>query len=188
MNAIFELLPLLLFLVVSKLVDIYWATAVLIGSSALHILYFVIRKQPVPKKTWMLFGLISVFGGLTIFFQDDAFIKWKVTIINFLFATILLVGNAIFNKNFIKELMKDALELPEKVWHKMNLAWVGFFTFCALLNLYVAYNFDQDTWVNFKVFGLLGLTFAFAIITIFSVQKYLPEEPQETQQESEKSK
>jgi len=188
MNAIFEFLPLVLFLIVSKLADIYWATATLIGSSALHLMYFKVKGQLIPKKTWMLFGMISVFGGLTIFFQNDAFIKWKVTIINLLFAIILIVGNYLFKKNFIKELMSEALTLPENVWNKMNLSWAGFFTFCALLNLYVAYNFEQATWVNFKVFGLLGLTFVFAILTILVVQKYLPEEQEENNQESEKIK
>ena len=121
------------------------------------------------------------FGGLTIFFQNEAFIIWKVTVVNLLFAIGLLVSNYIFKKNLIKSFLQEALTLPENVWNRLNLAWAAFFTFSGALNIYVAYNFELDTWVNFKVFGLTGLTFAFTIVTIFSVYKYLP-----TEEESEK--
>ncbi|REL26576.1 septation protein A [Thalassotalea euphylliae] len=176
MQALFEYVPLVLFFVVYKFYDIYMATGVLIVGSLLHILYFVVTKQKVPTKNWVIFGLIAGFGGLTIFLQDDTFLKWKVTIVNGIFAVALLVSNYVFKKNLIKQLMSEALELPEKIWDKLNLSWAGFFAFCGALNIYIAFNFSQEIWVNFKVFGLMGLTFAFTIGTIVSVHKHLPQE------------
>lgn len=185
MHAIFEYLPLIIFFVFYKFGDLYWATGSLIVTSALQILYFVMKKQPIPKRNWVFFALIAVFGGLTIFFHDDAFIKWKVTIINALFAIALVVSNSFFNKNLIKELMGESLPLPDKVWGKLNLSWAIFFLVCAILNIYIAYNFSLETWVNFKVFGLMGLTFVFAISTVFALYKYLPQEDDETKSNEE---
>jgi intracellular septation protein len=185
MHAIFEYLPLVIFFIFYKFGDLYWATGSLVVTSALQILYYVVKKQPIPKKNWLFFGLIAVFGGLTIFFHDDAFIKWKVTIINALFAIGLVVSNSFFNKNLIKELMGESLPLPEKIWGNLNLAWALFFLVCAILNIYIAYNFSLETWVNFKVFGLMGLTFIFAISTIFALYKYLPQEEDETERSKE---
>jgi len=187
MHAIFEYLPLVIFFVFYKFGDLYWATGSLIITSALQILYYVVKKQPIPKRNWVFFALIAIFGGLTIFFHDDTFIKWKVTIINALFSIALVVSNSFFNKNLIKELMGESLPLPEKIWGKLNLAWAIFFLVCAILNIYIAYNFSLETWVNFKVFGLMGLTFVFAISTVFALYKYLPQEENEPESNEEKN-
>jgi intracellular septation protein len=185
MHAIFEYLPLVIFFVFYKFGDLYWATGSLIVTSAIQILFYVIKKQPIPKRNWIFFALIAVFGGLTIFFQDDAFIKWKVTIINALFAVVLIVSNSFFNKNLIKELMGESLPLPENIWSNLNLAWATFFMVCAILNIYIAYNFPLETWVNFKVFGLMGLTFTFAILTVVALYKYLPQEDDDSKSHEE---
>lgn len=179
MHALLEYIPLIIFFVVYKFVDIYWATGALIATSALQILFFIVRKQPVPKRNWVFFALIAVFGSLTIFFHDDTFLKWKVTIINGIFAAALLISDFVFKKNLIKEFLQEALTLPEPIWRKLNLAWVAFFLICGGLNIYIAFNFDQETWVNFKVFGLTALTFVFAIGSIFSLYKYLPQDDEE---------
>ncbi len=176
MHAFFEFIPLVVFFVVYKFVDIYWATGALIITSALQILYFIASKKKVPTKMWVFFGLIAGFGGLTIFLQDDTFLKWKVTIINVFFAIGLLVSQYVFKKNLIQQLMGEALELPEKIWTKLNLSWVVFFASCGILNAYIAFNFSQEIWVNFKVFGLMGLTFVFAIGSVLVLSKYLPDE------------
>ncbi|WP_281557222.1 septation protein A [Thalassomonas sp. RHCl1] len=176
MHAIFEYLPLVIFFIFYKVFDIYWATASLIATSALQILYYFVKRQPVPTRNWVFFGLIAVFGGLTIFLHDDAFLKWKVTLINGFFALALLVSQYVFKKNLIKQFLSEALTLPEGVWNKLNLAWAMFFALCGILNIYVAFNFEQETWVNFKVFGLTGLTFVFAIGSIISLHKHLPED------------
>lgn len=176
MHAIFEYLPLVIFFIFYKFADIYWATGSLIVTSAIQIGYYLIKKQPIPKRNLVFFGLILVFGGLTIFFHDDAFLKWKVTIINALFAIALLVSQLVFKKNLIKEMMSEGLTLPEKIWTRLSVAWALFFLLCSVLNIYIAYNFPLETWVNFKVFGLLAMTFVFAIGSIAALYKYLPKE------------
>jgi intracellular septation protein len=176
MHAVFEYIPLVIFYVVWKFADLYWATGSLIVTSALQILYYVIQRKPIPMKNWVIFGLIAVFGGLTIVMHDDTFLKWKVTIINEFFAIALLVSHYIFKKNIIKQFLGESLTLPEKIWSKLNLSWALFFALCGLLNLYIAFNFDQVVWVNFKVFGLTGLTFVFAIASVFSLYKYMPKD------------
>jgi len=185
MHAIFEYLPLVIFFIIYKVFDIYWATASLIATSALQILYYLVKRQPVPTRNWVFFGLIAVFGGLTIFLHDDAFLKWKVTLINGFFALALLVSQHIFKKNLIKQFLSEALTLPEAVWSKLNFAWAMFFALCGVLNIYVAFNFEQETWVNFKVFGLTGLTFVFAIGSMFSLYKYLPQEELATPEDAQ---
>lgn len=176
MHLAFEYVPLVLFFAVYKFFDIYWATASLIITSALHILYFIIKKEKVPTKNWAFFALLAVFGGLTIFFHDDTFLKWKVTIINGIFAMVLIISQYVFNKNLIKQFLGESISLPDLIWAKLNLSWAVFFTFCAILNIYIAFNFSQDVWVNFKVFGLMGLTLLFTVISIMSIFKYMPKE------------
>jgi intracellular septation protein len=180
MHALFEYLPLVVFFIVYKFVDIYWATGALIILGAAQIIYYLYKKEPIPKRTLIFFVLIAVFGGLTIFLNDDTFLKWKVTIINLFFAIALMVSDKIFNKNIIKDFLDESLTLPENIWRKLNLAWALFFAFCAILNLYVAFNFDQDTWVNFKVFGLTGLMFVFSIASILLLSKHLPDDDEES--------
>lgn len=187
MHAVLEYIPLIIFLIVYKFVDVYWATASLIVTSALQIAYYLVKKEKVPTRNWVFFGLITVFGGLTIFFHDDAFIKWKVTIINEVFAIALLVSHYGFKKNIIKQFLSQSLTLPEPVWTKLNLAWAAFFALCGVLNLYVAFNFELDTWVNFKVFGLTGLTLIFAVASIFSLYKYLPKDGEDVSEVLEDS-
>ena len=179
MHAVLEYLPLIIFFVVNKFSDIYWATGSLIATSALQILYYVIKKEKIPTRNWVFFGLIAVFGGLTIFLHNDLFLKWKVTIINEVFALALIISYSGFKKSLIKQFLSESLTLPEPIWVKLNLAWAGLFATLGALNLYVAFNFDLETWVNFKVFGLTGITFTFAIGSIFSLYKYLPQETDE---------
>jgi len=174
MHAFFEYAPLVIFFIVYKFADIYWATGALILISALQILYYFAKKEPVPTRNWVFFGLIAVFGSLTIFMHDDTFLKWKVTIINEIFAIALIGSQMIFKKNLIKGFLQEGLTLPDHIWTKLNFAWAGFFAFCGILNWYIAFNYEQETWVNFKVFGLTGLTFIFAIASILSLYKYLP--------------
>jgi intracellular septation protein len=176
MHALFEYLPLVVFFIVYKFVDIYWATGSLIILAGAQIIYYLIKKETIPKRTLIFFVLIAVFGGLTIFLHDDTFLKWKVTIINLFFAIALLVSDKIFKKNIIKDFLDEALSLPDNIWGKLNLAWALFFAFCAILNLYVAFNFDQDTWVNFKVFGLTALMFVFSIGSVLLLSKHLPDD------------
>ncbi|NQZ89222.1 MAG: septation protein A [Colwellia sp.] len=187
MHALFEYLPLVVFFIVYQVMDIYWATGSLIILAAAQIIYYLIKKEPIPKRTLIFFVLIAVFGGLTIFLHDDTFLKWKVTIINLFFAIALIISDKVFKKNIMKDFLDEALILPENIWAKLNLAWALFFAFCAFLNLYVAFNFDQDTWVNFKVFGLTGLMFVFSIGSVLSLYKYLQDDEDESDDKSNQS-
>ncbi len=180
MHAFLEYIPLVIFFIFYKFADIYWATASLILASAIQITYFIIKKQPIPKRNLIFFGLIAIFGGLTIYMHDDTFLKWKVTIIQGFFAIALIISQKVFNKNIIKEFLGEALTLPEYIWGKLNLAWAIFFAVCGLLNWYIAFNFSLETWVNFKVFGLTALTFIFAIGSVLSLYKYMPDEHAQT--------
>jgi intracellular septation protein len=181
MHVIFEYIPLITFFIVNKFYDIYWATGALIVTSGFQILYYLVKKEKVPTRHWVVLGLLVFFGGLTIFFHNDAFIKWKVTVINELFALVLLISHYGFKNNLMKKLLKKNLpELPNKVWEKLNLAWACFFAVCGLVNYYVAFNFELETWVNFKVFGLTGLTFAFTILSMLSLYRYFPQDEEET--------
>lgn len=179
MHALLEYIPLVIFFVFYKFADIYWATASLILASAIQITYFLIKKQPIPKRNLIFFGLIAIFGGLTIYMHDDTFLKWKVTIIQGIFAIALILSQKVFNKNIIKEFLGEALTLPEDIWNKLNLSWALFFAICGMLNWYIAFNYSLEIWVNFKVFGLTALTFVFAIGSVLSLYKYMPEEEQE---------
>ena len=180
MHAILEYLPLIIFFVFYKFFDVYWATASLIVTSALQIFYYMIKKEPVPKRNWIFFALIVVFGGLTIFLQDDDFLKWKVTIINGIFAFVLFISDVVFKKNLLKQLIGENLTLPEKIWSRLNLSWAIFFAVCGVLNIYIASNYSLDTWVNFKVFGLTAMTFIFAIASVLTLYKYMPKDDEET--------
>lgn len=174
MQLFIEYFPLLVFFIINSIAGIYWATGSLIIAAFVQIFYYKFKKEKIPGKQWIIFGLIVVFGGLTIYLQDDAFLKWKVTIINAFFAGALLVSNIFFKKNIIKEFLSESLSLPDNIWSRLNLAWALFFLFCSALNYYIAFNFALDTWVNFKVFGLTGLMFLFSITSILFLYKYLP--------------
>ena len=184
MQLFIEYFPLLVFFIINSIAGIYWATGSLIVAAFVQIFYYKIKKEKIPAKQWIIFGLIVVFGGLTIYLQNDAFLKWKVTIINAFFAGALLVSNTFFEKNIIKEFLGESLSLPENIWSRLNIAWALFFLFCSGLNYYIAFNYDLDTWVNFKVFGLTGLMFLFSITSMLFLYKYLPLEEDENDTDS----
>jgi intracellular septation protein len=188
MHLFLEYFPLIIFFIVNSLAGIYWATASLIVAACFQMIYFKIKKEKIPAKHWIIFALIVVFGGLTIYLQNDAFLKWKVTIINTFFAGALIVSNSFFKKNIIKEFLGESLSLPDNIWSRLNFAWALFFLFCAGLNYYVAFNYDLDTWVNFKVFGLTGLMFIFSITSILLLYKYLPLEEDEKDKSNNENK
>lgn len=181
MQLFIEYFPLLVFFIINSIAGIYWATGSLIVAAFVQIFYYKFKKEKIPAKQWIIFSLIVVFGGLTIYLQNDAFLKWKVTIINAFFAAALLVSNTFFKKNIIKEFLSESLSLPENIWSRLNLAWALFFLFCSGLNYYIAFNYALDTWINFKVFGLTGLMFIFSITSILFLYKYLPIEEDENE-------
>jgi len=127
----------------------------------------------VEPMQWLSLGIIVVFGGATILLHDESFIKFKPTALYWMMAIALASGLLFFRKNFLKTLMGSQLELPEPAWRAMNWSWVGFFAVMGVLNLWVAHNFDTDTWVNFKLFGGLGLMALFVIGQALYLGRYM---------------
>ncbi len=180
MKQFFEFIPLIIFFAVYKMQDIYAATLALIVSTALLLAISYIKNKKVEKMHLISFVLILVFGGLTLILRDDHFIKWKPTVINWLFGLVLLVSQFAFNSPLIKKMLGKEMTLPEQVWSKVNVAWALFFILCGCLNLYIAFSFSEAFWVNFKVFGLLGLTLVFTLTTVLYLYKHLPKDQQQS--------
>lgn len=149
------------------------ATAVAIVATAVQIGYLLMRGRKVDTMLWLSLAIIVVFGGATIYFNNETFIKWKPTVLYWCFAATLLISSLCFSKNLIRTLMEKQIVLPDPVWHRLNLSWVGFFVAMGLLNLYVAYSFSTAAWVNFKMFGGMGLMFAFVIAQSLLLSKYM---------------
>jgi len=175
MKMMFDFLPVVLFFVVYKMVDIYAATAVLIAACAVQTIAHRLMKGSFEKSHVITLVLVAIFGGLTLYLQDENFIKWKPTAINWLFAVIFVGSQFIGEKTIIERMMGSTITLPSQVWTKLNIAWALFFVALGALNIYVAFSFDTDTWVNFKLFGLMGLTFAFIIMQSIYLMPYLKE-------------
>lgn len=151
------------------------ATAVAIAATLLQIGYLLARKRKVDTMLWISLAIITVFGGATIYFHDETFIKWKPTVLYWSFATVLLVSQLFMQKNLIRTMMEKQLALPDALWGRVGLAWVGFFIAMGLLNLYVAFNYTTEQWVNFKMFGGMGLMFAFIVGQSLLLSKYIKE-------------
>jgi intracellular septation protein len=163
MQFLVDLLPVIAFFVAYKLADIYVATGVLIVGVLLQTAASWIRHRKVSPMLLTSAALVLVFGGLTLLIHDPVFIKWKPSIVNWLFAIAFLASQYMRGPTIIERMMGQNVELDGASWRRLNLAWVSFFVVAGVLNLYVAYNYPEATWVNFKLFGLMGLTLAFAL-------------------------
>ena len=164
MQLLFDLLPVLFFFIAYKLADIYVATAVLIVGVLLQTLVSWIRHRKVSPMLLTSAVLVLVFGGLTLLVHDATFIKWKPPIVNWLFAAAFLASQFMKGPTIVQRLMGEQMKLDEpSLWTRLNAMWVAFFAVVGALNLYVAFNFSEATWVNFKLFGLMGLTVVFAL-------------------------
>jgi intracellular septation protein len=151
------------------------ATAVAILATLAQVLWLLIRRRHVDTMLWVSLVIIMVFGGATIYFHDELFIKWKPTVLYWCFALALLGAQLILRKNLIRSLMGQQMTLPDPVWNKLNLAWGAFFAAMGALNLYVAFNFPLELWVNFKMFGFLGMMIAFVIAQTAYLSRHLKE-------------
>ncbi|CAH0532976.1 putative intracellular septation protein A [Vibrio stylophorae] len=184
MKQLIDFIPLIIFFVLYKTHDIYVATMALIVAIPFQIAFMWWKYRKVEKMHLITFAMVAVFGGLTIYLQDEDFIKWKVTIVYALFAVVLL-GSQLMGKPVVKAMLGKEITLPEFVWRNLNLAWTGFFSICAVLNVYIAFHLPTDVWVNFKVFGLLIATFVFTILSGVYMFKYMPKEEEPKTPESE---
>jgi intracellular septation protein len=163
MKMLFDLFPVILFFVAFKFKGIFVATAIAIIASVLQIGWMLIRHKKVEPMMWASLAIITVFGGATLLLHDETFIKWKPSILYWLVGSLLMAGQLFFKKNGMKAVLGKQMVLPEHSWSIVNMSWGIFFVALGFINLFVAYRFSTDTWVNFKLFGITGGIFAFAI-------------------------
>ena len=149
------------------------ATAVAIAATFGQIAWLWLRGRKIDTMLWVSLAIITVFGGATLYLHDETFIKWKPTVLYWLFACVLGASEWLFRRNLIRKMLGEQIQLPETAWRRLNFSWVGFFACMGLLNLYVAFNFPTDTWVNFKLFGGMGLMLAFVIGQSLFLAKYV---------------
>lgn len=173
MKFLFDLFPVILFFVAYKFFDIYVATGVAIIATILQIGWAKYRHGKVDGALIASGVIIVIFGGATLLLHDESFIKWKPTVLYWLFGLGLVIANRFFKKNLIRGLMEKQVSMPDKIWNNLNLAWGVFFILLGFLNIFVAYNFSTDTWVNFKLFGTMALMFVFVIGQSIALDKHM---------------
>jgi len=177
MKFLFDLFPVALFFVAIQIWDIFVATAVAIGASILQVGWLLARRKKVEPMLWASLGIIVVFGGLTLYLRDRTFILWKPTVLYWLFGAVL-AGSAFLGRNLIRSLLADQMRLPDSIWAKLNWAWVAFFGFMGVVNLYVAFNYSEKVWATFKLFGGMGLMFLFVVAQSLILARYMQDEQQ----------
>ncbi len=172
---LFDLFPMILFFGAYKFAGMYVATGVAIAAAILQIIWIKLRRKPIEPMHWINLTVIVVFGGATLWLQDDTFIKWKPTVLYWLFGSILLVSQLFLGRNLLQKLLGDKISMSPKAWTRLALSWAAFFLFAGGLNLFVAFSglFTEAQWVNFKVFGLMGLLILFVIIQSVWLGKHI---------------
>lgn len=175
MKLLFDFLPIFLFFLTYKFYGIYIATAIAMVTSLFQVGFHRIKHQRYEKMHLISLGLIFVLGGATLFFHNPWFIKWKPTAIYWLTSLVFLGSNWIGKKTLIQKMMEHNINLPQQTWTLLNTAWAMFFIMMGSLNLYIAYSFTTDTWVNFKLFGGAGLTLIFVFLQAIYLSRHLIE-------------
>jgi intracellular septation protein len=175
MKLLFDFFPILLFFIAYKFFDIYVATGVAIAATFLQVAISWFRTRTVATMQLVALAIIIIFGGLTLYLHDEQFIKWKPTVINWLFGGAFLASQIFGRQTAIERMLSSNLSLPKLIWRRLNLLWVVFFLSLGGANLFVMSHFDRDTWVNFKLFGMLGLTVVFIVLQSLYLSRYIVE-------------
>jgi intracellular septation protein len=162
--------------VISNQAPILLATLVAIVATAGQVAYLLARGRKVDKMLWISLAIIVLMGGATLILRDTTFIRWKPTVLYWAFALVLLSSDLLFKKNLIRTMMQEQMTLPDPVWSRLNLSWVGFFLVMGLLNLYVAYSFSESVWVKFKLFGSMGLMVLFVVAQALMLSRFVEHE------------
>ncbi|AZZ91530.1 septation protein A [Hahella sp. KA22] len=177
MKLLFDFFPIILFFVVYKATnDIVTATAALIPATAAQVAFSWFKYRKVEKMHLFALVIVVILGGATILFKDDTFIKWKPSVVCWLLAVVFLIGGWVSKKNLYQRMMEANISLPQHAWSKLNYSWVIFNALLGGLNLYVAYHYTQDQWVNFKLFGMLGLSLVFALMQGVYISRHMEED------------
>ena len=163
MKFLFDLFPIILFFAAFKAAGIYVATGVAIAATFAQIGWLKFRRRKVDTMMWVSLVIIVVFGGATIWFHDETFIKWKPTILYWLFAAALLAGQLFWRRNLLQSLLGAQIDVAPLVWNRLLWAWIAFFLAIGVVNLVVAYSVPTETWVSFKLFGLFTLTMLYTL-------------------------
>jgi len=173
MKLLLDFLPIALFFAAYKFFNLMVATQVAIVASLLQLIYLRIRTGKIEKVHLVSFLSITLLGGATLLLKDDIFIKWKPTAVYWLLASALIFSQMFGKKPLMQRLGEGSVSLPDKIWRQLNLTWFGFFFVMGLANLYVVYNFDTSFWVNFKLFGTLGITVVFIVLQSIFMAKHI---------------
>jgi intracellular septation protein len=173
MKFFFDIFPIVLFFAAFKLYDIYIATAVAIAATFVQVGWLWLRRRKVDNMLWVSLAVIVVFGGATLLLQNETFIKWKPTVLYWLFGATLAFAALVLKKNLIRAMMEQQMILPDEIWAKLQTSWIAFFVLMGALNLFVAYNFSTDAWVNFKLFGGIGLMLVFVVLQALMLARYI---------------
>lgn len=173
MKFLFDYFPIICFFIAYKLWGIYVATAVAMVTSALQLTFYWIKHRRFEKLHVITFAFIMILGSMTLIFHKAIFIKWKPTIVYWIFGAVLLGSHFIGKKTVMHRMLNDKITLPKKIWSRLNLSWAIFFLLLGVLNLYVVYHYDTNAWVNFKLFGTLGLMLVFIVAQAFYLARYV---------------
>lgn len=174
MKLLYDFFPVVVFFAVYKITgDFYQATVAIIVVSTLQVGWTWLRQGRVERMPLITLALLIVFGGTTLLLHDEMFLKWKVTVVNWLFGVAFLGSQFIGSKPLIAHMLDNAMRLPEAIWTRLNLAWALFFVIMGTINLYVAYAFNTDIWVDFKLYGMLGLTLVFVLLQGVYLARYV---------------
>ncbi len=178
MKFLFDLFPVLLFFIAFQWAGIYVATGVAMAATLGQILWQWFRRRKIDNMLWASLAIVGLFGGATLLLHDETFIKWKPTVLYWLFALVLGLAPLVAKKNLIRAALEGQVELPQRLWSGLNAAWVAFFVVMGLANLYVAFVWARDDtalWVKFKLFGGMGLMLVFVIGQSLFLAKYMEE-------------
>jgi intracellular septation protein len=186
MKRVFEFVPLLMFFLFYKMDPkiieisgeqisiggIYSATYALIISSIMLYTGLFIQNRKLEKNAIITMCAVFLFGGMTLVFRNEIFLKWKAPIVNWIFAAIIIFSQYLGKKPILQKMLESTIELPELIWQRVNISWAIFFIFLGTINLFVAFNF-HEYWVDFKVFGSLAFTLLFAVMQVAFMQRYM---------------
>jgi len=185
MKFLFDFFPLIAFYATYKIYDndIFYATGAIVIATIIQIAFNWYKHRKIEKMHVITVVLVTFFGGLTIALHDPIFIKWKVSVVNWLFGIILIGSQFIGDKTIIERMLSNAINVADSIWLRINLSWALFFIGMGFLNWYVFVNYSESTWVDFKVYGMLGLTFLFVVIQGIYLSRHMIEEPEDGEQE-----